>query len=416
MVVEFGNLTPFDALAFKGYDIQDREYHIVAMAVGYRLQKQDNGHWIAQIMDDDPISLCLGDEHFGDPSKSSLSRESDMIPYKPSCDVLVTGSAYAPAEKEIKHWDVKLSLKKGTHAEESILTKQLRVSGLSIFRRVASKKYKRTAIAPTNKVALRYENAWGGASRVDTPGEEQTPESLPLLNEVCFSNPVGGGWIEKRWFKALADAKLPEPEFLPAPQIDHADGSQLEKPIVATHPGGELDAQTMAEVAGSYGYTPAGFGPLCKAWAPRLALAGTYDQKWLDERHPMLPKDFDFAFWNGAPLDQQIKFPDLTEHYQLVTENLTPGGGQMRVAIPPHRALVLADLGGVHLPFPMQVDTLILDTDQMRLITIWRAGILESLEPERLEARFITDPNAPWIPWKPLESDEDSAAEEGESV
>lgn len=56
---------------------------------------------------------------------------------------------------------------------------------------------------------------------------------------------------------------------------------------------------------------------------------GTYDDKWLEERHPYYPKDFDDAHWNCAPEDQQFDFPDLMKPHYLIVENLTPHVGRM---------------------------------------------------------------------------------------
>ena len=75
-----------------------------------------------------------------------------------------------------------------------------------------------------------------------------------------------------------------------------------------------------------------------QSWQPRLAKAGTYDQRWLDTRHPGLPKDFDFSYWNGAPEDQQIPYPAPGLRFEL--KGLHPQGvisGQ----IPAHQAVVL---------------------------------------------------------------------------
>ena len=41
-------------------------------------------------------------------------------------------------------------------------------------------------------------------------------------------------------------------------------------------------------------------------------------------RHPYLPYDFDFQYWNGAPADQQILYPKT--NFTLKCENLTPQG------------------------------------------------------------------------------------------
>ncbi len=50
---------------------------------------------------------------------------------------------------------------------------------------------------------------------------------------------------------------------------------------------------------------PAGFGPYDQTWPQRFSKIGTYDEKWLNERFPGFAEDFDPAFLNTAPLDQQ---------------------------------------------------------------------------------------------------------------
>ena len=460
--MEFKNLTPFQAMAYTGVDTQDREYHVIAMAVGYRLMRDDAGQWRAELIEDESPPLCMADEHYGEPVSSSIARESDLIPYKPRCDVLVRGASYAPESKPAKQWTARLMLtttkretipepeppeplnpmmgltaaqrevwertldthrRKVEQAQSApprvVLDKTLRISGPSVFERAPLLGYRRSAITAVDAVPLRWEHAWGGGWRVDAPKpkhSDTTDETAaeaqpPLLNEVCFSNPVGCGWIEKRWESAMKKADHPLPKTLPAPQIEYPHDAPLSSPLDFKHPAGEQDARAMKRIAETYGRKPAGFGPLCKAWAPRLALAGTYDDTWLEERHPLLPKDFDFGYWNGAPADQQIPFPDLTEGYELLTENLTPGGGTMRVALPKHRALALADLGGAHLPFPMQIDTLLLDTEAMTLTLIWRTALLKLAEPDTVEARFIVDPAAPWVNYAPIDEADDNRTE-----
>lgn len=445
--MEFDNLTPFEARAFNGFDTRDRAYHVIAMAVGYQLSRQSDGGWQARVMDDEPVALCMSDVHAGDPATSTLLRESDMIPYKPRCDVLVIGHSFAPRGQAAREWTARLRLTKKvaarlaeprtpeplnplmglTEAQRTqwqceqaahraqieaalnvpptvILDKTLLISGPSQFTRRPFRGYRRSRRQTATAVPLSYALAWGGHCRVDDP-----KNGSALINEVCLSNPIGCGWIEKRWFKALRKARLARPKAMPAPQIERPGESRLTTPFVVKHPKGELDARAMARIAREYGRTPAGFGPLGKAWAPRLSLAGTYDQRWLDERHPRLPEDFNFGYWNSAPPDQRIDFPDLTDQYRLVTDNLVPGGGPMAVDLPPHRALVLADLGGLNLPFAMQIDTMILDTDSLVLTTVWRTAMLQTLEPERIEARFISDPAAPWLPWRPIDDEAELA-------
>ncbi|HZO14940.1 MAG TPA: DUF2169 domain-containing protein [Polyangiaceae bacterium] len=51
---------------------------------------------------------------------------------------------------------------------------------------------------------------------------------------------------------------------------------------------------------------PAGFSAMDLTFAQRMARAGTYDQKWLDEHYPGLPPDMQPTFFNAAPEDQWI--------------------------------------------------------------------------------------------------------------
>ena len=60
-------------------------------------------------------------------------------------------------------------------------------------------------------------------------------------------------------------------------------------------------------------YAPMAFGPLAAAGRSRARYAGTYDQQWLDECFPFLPKDFDEQYYQAAPQDQQLPMPQGTD-------------------------------------------------------------------------------------------------------
>lgn len=115
---------------------------------------------------------------------------------------------------------------------------------------------------------------------------------------------------------------------------------------------------------------------------------------------PGLPYDFDFAYWNGAPTDQQIEFPPHNlriELFNLTDPNLTPNG-YAQVEMPGHRAFVLLRLfNGALLPLPMLTDTLRIDTEAMTLVLTHRISLPNNLDIRVLEARFETDPTAQLI-------------------
>jgi len=68
-------------------------------------------------------------------------------------------------------------------------------------------------------------------------------------------------------------------------------------------------------------FRPAGFGPMDQTWPQRARYAGTYDERWLKEDFPGLPRDIDWRFFNAAPADQHLRAPlKGTEEYAF--ENL----------------------------------------------------------------------------------------------
>lgn len=405
--MEFRNQTPFDALAFEGVDTQDREYHIVVLSASYTLQRvAETCDWTA-VPDDGrsgfpALPLTLADEHWGDPVSTSLKRESDLVPYKPKCDVRWVGVAHAgPPVAEFRAW---MAIRQG---DDIKLEKSLLITGPCEFIRVGEREttarvgdmpnYRLSSPRPTSAVPLQYEYAFGGSCRLDaTVGGE------PGLHEVCYRNPLGRGWWARSYVDALLRSGGPWPDRLPAPQIWN-DAPMAE--WIVTPQSGSKNAIEMGLV--HYPVMPAGFGPLGKAWAPRLALAGTYDDSWLEERHPDLPRDFDFNFWNGAPADMQIDFPDVAGAGVLMAAGgLTPAGGLSRWRIPPHRAYALMRLDdGLVLPNPMQIDLIEVDnsdpTTPPRLRLVWRTAVLKQAAPRVLEARFEMDPAAPLLKLRP---------------
>ncbi|WP_422085594.1 DUF2169 family type VI secretion system accessory protein [Variovorax sp.] len=431
--MEFRNLTPFDALCFRAATPGDREYRVVAMKVGYRLVRGKRGQWQAEVNDDEPVPLTLADEYWGEEGASSPREESDLAPCKPRCDVIVNAAAHAPGGVPASEWEVRVKVTAGQQwarppepprplhpgarltpqqqtawddekrraealaAPHAVLDKRLVVSGPSLLYLRNGREWARTACEPMLSLPMRWEHAFGGRSllrRPDAPDDEP-----PVLNEVCFSNPLGQGWIDRRAIEQTRQVGLPDIERMPAPQIEGAQ-QRMQQPVLAKHAGVDLDARAMAEVAKGYGREPAGFGVVGRAWAPRLALAGTYDDEWLAQRHPWPPEDFDYGYWNAAPADQQIPYlpPDARiELWNLTDPESTPDG-RLSVTLPGHRALVLLRLdNGALLPLPMVTDTVLVDAEAMTLSLVHRVWIPSDAPVRVIEARFEVDPHAPLV-------------------
>ncbi|XXT24036.1 DUF2169 domain-containing protein [Sorangium sp. So ce429] len=420
------NLTPFDALAYSALDASDEEHHVFVLKAAYRLATagDDGGattHRCELLPGDDAGKLHLRDVFEGEPNASSVRAESDLAPFKPRCDVLVRATAWAPGGQPAERWTARLRVTAPDEpppggdagprvaapdgwppgddagapapARRALVDKAVEVCGPRWFER-AAEGFRLTQPEPAASVPVRWEHAFGGRSFVPAP----EPGRGPLLDEVCFTNPVGRGWMESRYLGALSDAGAPAPDRVPAPQIERPDG-RVTRLVVASHPPHAVEAPAMAELAEGYGVRPAGLGCVGRAWTPRLQRAGTYNDAWVQGRHPFLPDDFSFAYWNAAPDDQQIPHPGpglRVELWNLARPELARDG-RVAFELPPHRAFALAWIAGLPVPVPAALDTLTVDAEAMVVTCVWRALVARAIGVERMEARFELDPRAPLL-------------------
>ncbi|AOJ11956.1 DUF2169 family type VI secretion system accessory protein [Burkholderia mayonis] len=422
--MEFSNHTPFPALAFESFAPDGASFHTVVLRQTFELR---NG---SLILAQTQKPLATSDRFHGEPNQSSVAEESDLAPYKPSCDVLINGTAYAPQGRLLPRFvagvrivsaPIRSDEDAGVLTTKVLLDRRLAVTGQRYFARrsllvrsvnrlvkigtlgiVRPGDWKLTSAEPIAQLPIRYEYAWGGQCRVDAQNaavkrvpkasrlddEQQAAhpdqENIPIAHTICEDNPIGMGFAEPWYVKAT------KPQKVAAPQIE---------------PGGE-PVSVQAWLAASNGQTPpslqpAGFGIVGKAWRSRRELAGTYDEQWLEERHPGLPDDFQFGYWNGAHPAMQV--PHLMGNETLLLMNLVPAGTPsskpdergntiMRIALPGHLPMgwIYTDQS---LKFaPLLLDTLSVDLSDVSkpVVTLaWRATLMKSVRAQRFEARFV---------------------------
>jgi hypothetical protein len=440
--MEFRNLTPFHALAYNGIDVRDQEFHVVVMRIGYQLVQQTTAsqaeHSLShacELLDQErQPTLIMADTFEDETANSSPKAESDLAPFKPRCDVLVKATAHTPGRRPSPCWPVHFRVRapdpvlpdptdnrltpwqraklaaqhrRMLATRRHLIDKSLRVFGARHFERTLFG-WVLSDPESASAVPIRWENTFGGTSCV-TRFIGGKLDSIPLLNEVCFTNPVGTGWIEKKFeklaqptaaWKSSAQAPFTVGEAsrrIRAPQIEYA-GQPIETLTKSRYPAGPLSPQQMAQISQSYPYQPAGLGPVGRAWTPRLQLGGTYDENWQRERWPYLPKDFNFGYWNCAPQDQQIQALPREAVFELL--NLAPpeqtSEGWLRFQVPPHRAFMLLRYeSGALAPLPMRIDTVQINTEEMNLELVWRAVFPVKPSVRVAEARFELNPAAP---------------------
>ncbi|MRG94286.1 DUF2169 family type VI secretion system accessory protein [Polyangium spumosum] len=123
---------------------------------------------------------------------------------------------------------------------------------------------------------------------------------------------------------------------------------------------------------------PAGFSPLDISWPQRTSKAGTYDDRWLKERYPGYPADFDWTFFNVAPEGQ--RFADfLRGGEEFVLENMHPREATLRGRLPTGVARCFVEVeaeGGTELrDVPTRIDTVWLFPHHARGVVIHRGVV-----------------------------------------
>jgi hypothetical protein len=314
-MLQIRNATPFKAslMLLPDADGIDTMYTVVkgTFALGERLT-----------LADEQLPVVLADQHYEDPASSSIKVPSDVCLGKRQTDVLVVGSACAPADQPVWSMDVSVSVG-GARKTVQVFGDRVWDGGSG----VATIAY----LTPFVRMPLTWERAYGGADETS-----QGPARHPR-------NPVGTGFRARGGTKPAAGTPLPNVED-PASLIS-----------------GPSD-----------GPAPVGFAPIAPTWEPRRLYAGTYDDVWQAERAPYLPKDFDSRFFQLAPAglgNGQLQGGELVE-----LRGLTPNGF-LQFPLPLLGIRAVYRLEGTTEERAGVLDTVIIEPDAGRLIMIWRAAL-----------------------------------------
>jgi hypothetical protein len=272
---------------------------------------------------EEQVPVALEAQHYGEPGSSSIRVPTDVGLAKPATDVLLVGHAYAPSSRPVAQMDVSLAV--------GGVRRTVRVVGDRLWRG-APGGVELSYPKPFTRMPLVWERAFGGSDQ-GAKGPVEDPR-----------NPVGLGFH-------LADSERPL-EGLRAPNLE--DPAMLvtswkDRPM------------------------PACFAPVAPHWEPRRSFAGTYDERWQQQRAPFLPVDFDPRFFQLAPLGL------VAPKYLLGTEPVEVRGaspsGVLRFQLPGLRVQVTYLLSGTPQVRPANLDLVLIEPDAPRLILVWRAAL-----------------------------------------
>ncbi|MEM8622751.1 MAG: DUF2169 domain-containing protein [Pseudomonadota bacterium] len=327
------NRTPLPAFAFRQFDEAGALDCVVALRATLNHVEGGTAAFRAK---QEPF--LWEDVYEGDPHTTPLLHQGDLVPGKPAADVTFLGATHAPGGPA-RAWSCRLQI--------GPVDRTLHVTGPRVWepehRRGLLRNRDERVVSgwrlgepePAAAVEMDWRRAVGGP----IPGavEQEGPP------DVDPRNPIGCGIAGPR--EAWVDAPRPAPQILAtaeAPAWDQA----LE---------------------------PACFAPIPPFWKERQQHAGTYDDAWLEERHPLLPQDFHPRFWQCAPPGQTTDVPLAGTSYRL--ENLHPDRAIAEGLLPDITLAVHAAVGEApgdwHL---MALDGVQFDWRQdQRLYLTWRA-------------------------------------------
>jgi len=334
MSVETRNHTPFPALAFESRGHHGEPFHILIVKATFHLESGDD----LRLLQEQP-PLCMADEYRGEPGQSSVLRESDLAPFKPTTDITLTGTARSGHSRA--SWLATMRV--------GAIGKTLRLTGPRAFHFSRFAGWELGPPSLTTEVPVAYELAYGGWAG---------PEGKA---DVCKENPIGRCHFG-RYSPEDKDA-------IPAPQIE--------------------DPRNPVTTLGTQ-HRPEGFGPTGRAWSPRIAKAGAFDDEWLQKRWPDIPDDFDFAHYNGA-------HPDLiTPEYLNGDEPIHLDGftaeGSISSQLPGYAVYCRARLHSGRIGIlPMPLDTLHFDVDALTVALTWRGRISTTIDARVLETCLRAD-------------------------
>jgi len=272
------------------------------------------------------LPLIMADTFTGEPGFSAPYHEVDFAPRKLKCDLLLQGSAYAPEGRPIER--VPVGLRIGNWQKTfAVCGKRVWEYGLAGVQATTPESF---TVQP-----FSYDVAFGGV--------DNFPED-PATHAAFMRNPIGKGFhknIKKEW---IDGAPMPQTEVLNQP-VDKPDGD----------------------------YAPMALGPVGRGWASRLPYAGTYDQNWIDNTFPFLPADFNDAYYQAAPLDQQI--PYLRGGEEVVLVNLTPESRTGFLLPTIDVPVVFFRKKGDRHETKAMLDTLVIEPDKRLFSITWRASL-----------------------------------------
>jgi hypothetical protein len=321
------NVTPFQALAIEHRFYNGHPYDCLFVKGTFRLAR--DGRLLPLI---EQPAFVVNNMHEGDDERTALAYPSDIIPFKPGTDVIVTGMAKPAGGKPASRWRAGVLVYRDGQAEP-LLQKTVQITGPRHWKHGRLAGWQLSEVEPASAVRLSYALAYGGASAAGWDKER----------DIHWPNPFGRGYFGRD----TPDTAL----TYPAPQILAPDVAAPEwlKPQASV-----------------------GLSPVAGLQQARLQFAGTYDRRWEQEVKPNIPLDMKLDFWNAAPQDQ-VAHPYLGGGEKIRTLGLFASeDGRCDFRLPRYQVFAVPLRGERKFErLDMNLDTVLIDLDKRHVMLRW---------------------------------------------
>ncbi len=241
--MQLWDIEQHDSCALKGRFQRDRQGHEVWVLSMKRAWIWLEGRWVEE---ETPAIINDDPIYAGDAGFSAMISDHDFPIHKKNTDVLVYGKAKTYAKKPMNSHTCRLLI-------DEHIDKSLTIIG---------------------------ERQW-----IDHSGSLTVSSAKPFIErDIDYTHAIGGD-ERNRLGSGIADtneelASMKVPSVFYVGQNWQANSNKVQV---------------------------AGFGPLPPFFSERSRWAGTFDERWQEERRPLWPVDFDDRFYQSAPSDQQCK-------------------------------------------------------------------------------------------------------------
>jgi hypothetical protein len=252
------------------------------------------------------------ENHWDDDPRRSLYAPSDLAPFKARADVMLVGHAFAPPSDPVRSLVARMKVGE--------LDKAIEVFGPRVWTREGELREGTRWV----KMPLRYERAAGGPATW---------------------NPVG----------VSAESPLDPYGQRPLPNLQRPG-------LTVTQP---------SDILG-----PVGFGPIASSWQLRRNQLGRHKDSWTERSLSTTPleEDFDGAYFQAAPPDQQVD--GIKDDESLTLEHLHPEHPLLHTRLSGVHPRVFVETGdAAPWDLVMTADTLWIDTDRSICTLTWRGQI-----------------------------------------